>query len=494
MSRPVRILPDFAGAYCFVIFVAFVLFAGKRALGDGDTLWHIKFGRLILDRGELITRDPFSHTVYGQPWTSHEWLAEVVMGAIHHAAGLPGVVIFYFLLAALSFWLLFRIALRCGAGEWLAIICTSVALVLSLSHLLARPHLFTWLLGLLTLLILLKGGNWLYLLPVLMIPWTNLHGGFALGLTLQGLFLTGSVLERLTSAQRPSWREIWEAHRKPVLVLTLSLLATGVNPFGYRLLLFPFEVSKGSFSTLISEWLAPSLQAFWYYRLYLLALIFLLFFFGPRVTWRNRLFLLFFVNASLVHARHISLAGIFLTPLLVELGRPCLERLPQRRPREPQAELPLSPVTGPAATLALAFLLIFLKAAGWQPWATWADRLIPLPERFSPAAVAYLETNPPPGKLLNNDEWGDYLIYAMDPPPKLFLDGRLDMYGEKVLEDYSKIVTLEKEADKLLESYEIGWVLFPPGHLTRYLQAKGWQAVFQDDQVSILTRQAPSRP
>lgn len=42
MARPLKILPDIAGAYSLILFICFVLFAGKKALSDGDTLWHIK--------------------------------------------------------------------------------------------------------------------------------------------------------------------------------------------------------------------------------------------------------------------------------------------------------------------------------------------------------------------------------------------------------------------------------------------------------------------
>ena len=497
MGRPLKILPDIAGVYGLVIFISFVLFAGKKALGDGDTLWHIKFGDLILERGELITSDIFSHTAAGKPWTSHEWLAEVIMAAVHRVAGLPGVVIFYFLIAALSFWILFKIAQQCGAREWLAIFSVSLALCLSLTHLLARPHIFTWLLGLITLYILLKGGRALFLIPLLMIPWTNLHGGFVIGLVLQGLHLAGSILDQfLTTSPRPGWRRVWDEHKTPCIVLLLSLIATGVNPFGYRLLLLPFEVSKGVYTTMVSEWMAPSLQAYWYFRLYLLLLFFLLFFSGPKVNWFNRLLLLFFVNASLTHSRHISIVGFFLTPLVVQGIKPCLEKLPLNRKRTPSgAELSLSPATGPLATIALGFMFILFGALHWEPWEKLSRVVIPPPGKFSSGVVEFLQKNPLEGKLLNEDEWGDYLIYAMDSPPKLFIDGRLDMYGEDILEEYSKIVKIDEEVDALLDSYEIDWVLFSPSPFTRYLKARGdWKEVYEDDQVSVLTRIMPARP
>lgn len=497
MERPLKILPDIAGAYSFILFICLVLFAGEKALSDGDTLWHIKFGSLMLERGEIITNDIYSHTAAGKLWTAHEWLAEIIMAAVHQIAGLSGVVIFYFFIVALSFWILFRIARQCGAGEWLSIFVVSLALGLSLTHLLARPHIFTWLFGLLTLYLLLKGGRSLFFLPLLMVPWVNLHGGFAIGLVLQGLFLAGSVLDRfLNAAPRPDWRTLWNENKNYGFVLLLSLAATGVNPFGYRLLLFPFAVSQGVFSNMIGEWMSPNLQFFWYFRLYLLSLFFLLFFSGSRISWFNRLLLLFLVNASLTHCRHISIVGLFLTPLLVQGINPCLELLPLQRKETPAGtDLSLSTTTGPLATAALFFLLITLGSLHWAPWERLTTVIIPPPEKFASGVVNFLQKNPQQGNLFNDDEWGDYLIYAMEPPPKLFVDGRADMYGEKIFGDYAKIFNIDEKADDLLDSYKIDWVLFTPSPFTRYLKAKGvWQEVYSDDQVSVLVRRMPVRP
>lgn len=176
-----RILPDIPGLYGFIVFVTLFIFDGGKALLDGDTFWHIKAGMTMLDKGSLLTQDIFSHTAKGISWTAHEWLAEVIMAGLHHWAGLQGVVLFYFLIAALSFWLLFRLARRL-TNEWLALLWVSMAFAFSMTHLLARPHIFSWLFGVCTLSLLQQGGRARFLLPPLIALWANLHGGFVLGL------------------------------------------------------------------------------------------------------------------------------------------------------------------------------------------------------------------------------------------------------------------------------------------------------------------------
>lgn len=194
-SGRVAILPDIAGLYGFIVFCLLVIFDSGKALIDGDTLWHITAGKRMLASGTILTRDVFSHTADGKPWTAHEWLSEIVMAWSHQHAGLIGTALFFFAIAALSFWLLFRIVSSL-TGDWTAILAVSVAFYFSMSHLLARPHVFSWLFGVLTLFALYKGGRWFWILPPLTALWANLHGGFILGLALQGLWIGGAALER----------------------------------------------------------------------------------------------------------------------------------------------------------------------------------------------------------------------------------------------------------------------------------------------------------
>ena len=187
MKSKFVILPDMAGLFCLIGFVGLVGFQGASALVDADTLWHIKSGLAMLEKGTILTQDIFSHTAHGKDWLAHEWLAEVIMAACHSIGGLPLVVIFYFLLIAFTYWLLFKIANR-YAGEWASFFSVFIAILISNNHLLARPHIFSWFLGVITLYILHKGGRRLYFLPPLIALWSNLHGGVVLGLLLHFKF------------------------------------------------------------------------------------------------------------------------------------------------------------------------------------------------------------------------------------------------------------------------------------------------------------------
>lgn len=499
MKKSLSLLPDIAGIYSFVLFVSLIVLGGEHALRAGDTFWHIKAGATMLERQSLLTQDIFSHTAYGKPWIAHEWLAEVVMAALHHIAGLPGVVLVFLLIAVLSYWLLFRLVNQ-FVGEGLAICCVTVAVLLSLPHLLIRPHIFSWLFGVATLYILTVRRDRLYLLPLLSAVWVNLHGGFLLGIVLQVLFIAGFILDnRLQSSTNfKLWLEdSIRQSKQPILILIFSILAAGLNPFGYELFLFPFQVTKEIFINHINEWGAPNLREAWYFRYYILLLLLLLTFNRQRISWTNRLLLIFFINASLNHLRHISLAGLFLTPFLAELLVPWAQKIKVLCASEKNAakQLALSPLTGPFATAVLAGSLFIVSYVNYPSGQSLTATLFPLSEAFPDQAVQYLEKHPPKGKMFNEYFIGGYLIYALELPQKVFIDGRADMYGEKIFGDYRKIVQLDETTNELLDEYKIDWVIFPADRpLVLYLKAGGdWTEIYQDNQVAILTRNSSGR-
>lgn len=494
----ITFLPDIAGLYGFITFALLIIFDNGKSLIDGDTFWHIAAGKHMLESGAILTQDIFSHTAFGKAWTAHEWLSEIIMAWIHQYTGITGTAIFFFLIAALSFWLLFRIVSDL-VGDWVAIISVSIALTFSMTHLLVRPHVFSWFFGVITLYVLYKQGRWFWLLPPLTALWANLHGGFILGLALQGLVIGGTVLDELFTHHQTSIRLILKKIKRPVLFFGLSFLAAGVNPFGFKLYLFPFQVTSGIFSSGIVEWFPPNLQEEWLFRLFLLLILLLASLKHTPTTWTDRLFVLFFLNASLTHQRYIGLASVFLCPYLARALKSEIWQQKDIRPEKTydKHQLKTSSISGPVITITLALLLAILSGPSHPVTKTILETFLPLPATSHPIkAVKFLTQTRPPGKMFNKYSWGGYLIYALDPQQKVFIDGRADMYGEEIFEDYQKIVSLDSETDKLLNRYDIEWILFPgDSALVRYLKATGkWQETYSDEEASILIRRSEESP
>lgn len=483
------ILPDLAGIWGVVIFLTLTAIAGSKALKDGDTLWHIKMGQVMLDRGEVLKQDLFSHTAYGQPWHAHEWLSEIVMAGLHGWAGLPGVTIFFFAVVGLTFNLLFKVASRI-AGEMPSTLATAFALLCIYFHLLARPHIFTWLGAALTLYLLERGGRWPWLLLPVTVLWTNLHGGVLFGLVLQLIFIAGKLLDHVQSTGTLSLRSWWDTSKAALLLLALCIAATCLNPFGYHIFLYPLKVADPVFTQAIGEWQSPDFQQEWFARIWVVALMFLTIWTGRKLSWRWLLLILFLLWQTLGHVRHLSMAALLLIPCFAVLFEDLGRHLNFLRRTNPESrELTLSPWSGPLAIILLT--LVFIGAAGTNAFSIGniVREMYHPPKDYTPV-MAYLQKGYPEGNLLNEYEWGDYLLYGLDRPPRVFIDGRADMYGPEIFSDYGKMAGVEAETEALLEKYRVGWVLFPKNHmLIRHLKGcKGWHPLYEDEEVEILAK------
>ena len=89
------------------------------------------------------------------------------------------------------------------------------------------------------------------------------------------------------------------------------------------------------------------------------------------------------------------------------------------------------------------------------------DRVIP--RSFPVAAVDRLEELDPDARVLAEYHWGGYVIYRLfDSGARVFVDGRNDMYDERILEDYVSIRNAEDGWESLLDSYGADAILLPP--------------------------------
>ena len=113
--------------------------------------------------------------------------------------------------------------------------------------------------------------------------------------------------------------------------------------------------------------------------------------------------------------------------------------------------------------------------------------LAPYPEK----AVEYLREHPLPALLLNNLEWGGYLLYRLGPDHRVFIDGRIDIYEYSgVFADYEHIMNLDESAPWLLRKYNASsCLLSATAPLATFLEASpNWQKVYSDQKSVLFAR------
>jgi len=262
------------------IFLFWSVLAGplsNRPLADPDIGWHIRAGEQILSAHSLPRTDPFSSTMQGQPWFAWEWLYDILLGILHQACGLNGIVWLCALLVAAIFALLLSLLLRRGTGLLLAIVLMLLAQAASTIHLYARPHIVSWLFSLLWFVVLedwerwpsfavrglpdgrmaineersanseqrttsvqqsehAKVPRWIpWFFPASILLWVNLHGGWLFGMALLGIYTFVALVESLRA--KDAFAAIRAAHRARAMAWAwvASAVATLANPYGWRL-------------------------------------------------------------------------------------------------------------------------------------------------------------------------------------------------------------------------------------------------------------------
>ncbi len=176
----------FAGAAVYLL----LLVRGDSLLIDPDMFWQIKVGQWIVAQHAVPFTDVYSFTRAGAPWMSSSWLSQMLFAEAFDLGGWAGVVILSALAAAAAFALFAHILCRFLPPLQTGVVVGAVP-VLSMSHLLARPHvlalpvMIAWASGLVSASGRGKAPA-LALLP-LMILWANLHGGWRIIATSRSL-------------------------------------------------------------------------------------------------------------------------------------------------------------------------------------------------------------------------------------------------------------------------------------------------------------------
>ena len=201
---------------------------------DGDLPRHLLMGKFVLESGAPPAQEIFSYVYENRPYTPQEWLAGVIYYVAYALLGLNGVVLLAGLLIAGAFTVIYDEAVSKDADRASPFLLLILGALVSSIHWVTRPHLFTMLfLGIWLILIdRLYRGRWvqIWIFPILMVLWANIHGEFIAGFLVLMAYLAGWLWQYL--CRRSSTR--FEIGKKLGLVALLSLVACNISPAGFR--------------------------------------------------------------------------------------------------------------------------------------------------------------------------------------------------------------------------------------------------------------------
>lgn len=460
-----------AGAYLFFLLI------GDTLLQDSDSFWQIKIGQWILDHHALPYTDFYSFSKAGEPWISTSWLSQVLFATSYAQWGWAGPVILTTLAIAASAAIFVHL-LDAHLEAARSVLFAMLALLLSLHHLLARPHILAlpvmvaWVGLLLTAAERRHPPSWL-LLP-LMALWANLHGGFVLGLALIGPI----ALEAVWNVETERGVAVFV---RWVLFGIAALVASCCTPYGWKTLLGATNIlNLGELLSVISEWMPANFASFTAFEGALLGLIAIAFYRGLVLSPPRILLVLVLTWMALTHVRSME-AFAFLVPLV--LARPLGESSPRFEPDARGGE------TWPARYVTALGALMIVAAAWTSTSIYMAHHRFTFTMTQTPVAAVDLLEQRKAQRIFNAYQFGGYLI-SRDIP--VFVDGRAELYGEKFVMDFFKAVEAKKldNLTRLLEEYRIDATLMvadaPAAQVLDHI--KGWKRLYADDVAVIHVR------
>jgi len=458
------------------LLAATVFGMANRGLADPDIWWHLRNAEYLLTQRKWLRLDLYSYSVYGHPWINHEWLAEIPYYIAWRAFGLLGIQLLSLVILESIFLGLFYLCWRTSGNIKASAVACYFAVFLGTVSYGPRTLLFGYS-YLLALLIVLerfrsRGRAALWALPPLFCLWANSHGSWSLGLIVFAVFIGCGLVEvrwgRVTSSRWSRARL-----RRLGVAMGLSIGALFVNPYGYKLVLYPLDLALHQKLNVahVAEWMSVDFHGARGKVALLLLVALLLGALLSRYRWQlhELALVLFGAYAGLTYVRFLFLAGILAAPLLAGL----LSFLPPYRAEIDKPILNALIVAG-----ALTFMIGAVQSK--------TELEASIDREYPRDVLPYLRAHPLSGPVLNYYLWGGYLGWQ-DHNFKDFVDSRVDVFEYAgVFQDYLDLLEL-KDPAAILDKYRIRYVLFPPGEpLTYALQHdSGWRTIFKGE-VSIL--------
>ena len=480
--------------------IAFLAHVTFFVLMDPDYYLHLMAGKYIVEHNLLPNVDVFSYTMAGQPWHMHEWLFEVLVYCVNSIAGDNGVILLTSGLGVLAFYIAFSAGILNGRQNNRAILLALLLFAFYSIFIQPRPQIITFLCYAVFLFVIFdyKYRNTLRfaaILPPLMIVWVNAHGAYIFGIAFLCLFIACEYLRRLMGAKEKYFDN--KLHRL-TLIIAVTILSSAINPYFIKQWIFPFVLMNKDAMSVISEWRSPDFADF-YYRAYL---FFIVIFVVHYIYLKKRpdltelvlpgsiIFISFFA------IRHIPLAILTVLPFALvtakhgyeikiikftNMGKCLKERINCGR------DIGKKEYVMNGALLFIVVLSIIII------FPTLNEYKLEKRNRFLPVkAVDFIMKNGISGRFFNTYHYGGYLIYRLYPQQKVFIDIRADMYGDKVMRDYTSIYFGADGWEMIFDKYDFDYVICENNAVIRkLLLCRGdFSLAYSDSSHSVLLRKS----
>ncbi len=488
----------------------YAFLAGLRTVTDFDLGWQLATGRWVAQHHQIPSVDVFSYTAQGKPW-----IYPVGSGLIFYGIYvLGGYALLSWLGAAACAG---TVALLIRRGSAPTAVLAILVMPLIAARTAPRADMFTVVLFAAVLSLLWQqhetGRARLWLLPLLMVAWVNLHLGFVAGLALLCAYAVLEALEMLWPERRQAagqrfWRSLpW---------LVASAVATLVNPWGWGIYraLFRQQAAMAAHAEAITEWGASRLN--WtllaaglslrdpdpFVVLLLVAVLAV-----PVALWRRQLGAAVFISgAALIAFRHLRFQALFGVVMVIVAGVLLSSALGVLWSKIEDARLKSIIALGAtcfflglgamrSADLGSNRAYLASSASGsFGPGLSWW-----FPER----AADFIQRESLPGQIFNSYNEGGYVTWRLGPKYLDYIDGRAIPFGTELFDRSGTLLGTPPESPEWQEEatrYNLNTILVPLGRhwalqyftvLRQFCASDIWRPVYLDEVGAVFVRRTP---
>jgi tetratricopeptide (TPR) repeat protein len=503
------------------IALVYALLAGLHTVSETDLGWQMATGRYIVQHHQIPSTTLFTYTVPGSTW-----IYPPFSGVLFYLLYLIGGY------AALSWFSALACAATVAIVVWRGGRATAALAILAVPAIafrtVPRADLFTTVLFAAVLVLLVRHYEGqrvrLWLLPILMMLWVNLHHGFVAGLALMGAYGFTELCDLLFVDRRVA---ALARFRKAGPWIFAGAAATLINPWGfgiYRALSRQNKVTQ-PLTDFIGEWSSvhfnvPALsQAFsprdpasadwWILGIAVIAVLVCL--------WKMRpgpaILLVGLLYESIEHIRFQAVFAVLVVVLGGSLLPQLIEVFSKYRAVVPEGQESTGPTSSASRVFAWILLVLSVVFATVRSYDLVSNRYYVdsgqlhffgageswwFPER----AMDFLQKERLPANLFHSYTMGGFLNWRVGEHYPDFADGRFIPFAGTLFSEQNELSAAPPDSalwQKAADRWNINSMVFSLSRyaglgtfpLDDYCHSKNWKPVYLDDVSILLVRNRP---
>lgn len=464
----------------FLLFASAFLRFFYPTLADADLWGHIKFGQDIYETRSITRFDTYSYSSFGAPWINHEWLSELIFYILFKIAGNAGLICLRHAIVIGILWLVWLVVNRATKSMFLKLLFIIVLMNGIASGFAIRPQIFTYFFFTLLLFLIYRfeeaaDRRFLYPIPLFMLLWCNLHGGFVAGI---GVILFYALSKIISGRLK---KEI-------ILLAACSIIATMVNPYGIKLWLFLGRSLSMSRSP-ITEWqiVSAEFKFLSYFFMVLLTVIAFVFSRQKKSFYITGILLIAFIF-SFLHYRHTVLfcilAAVYIPGHIDSILGQRLIILEQGVSRQFLAVVFI--------VVSVFYISMYFPGLAARNFPLNPAEILVDEDEYPVNAVKFMKDNKIGGNIFCWFNWGELCISGLSPAAKVFIDGRYEtVYNDDLIENYFKLVGAQIDYRTYLKHFPETDVMFLESACalsSKIFKDKEWVPVYLTDEAVIFLK------